>query len=77
MRIGSSAVFRETARSSHLRLGPDGLRHHLQGWSATAAPVFDQSVRTLGWAGANSVRRQDNTLYVTSGYWGVQPVALK
>ncbi len=45
--------------------------------SATSAPVFDQSVRTLGWAGANSVRRQDNTLYVTSGYWGVQPVALE
>jgi hypothetical protein len=44
--------------------------------SPTAAPVFDQSVRTLGW-GANSIIRQDDTLYVASGYWGVQPVALK
>jgi len=45
--------------------------------SATSAPVFDQSVRTLGWGGANSILRQDNTLYITSGYWGVQPVALQ
>jgi hypothetical protein len=44
--------------------------------SASAAPVFDQSVRTLGW-GANSIIRQDNTLYVSSGYWGVQPVTLQ
>ena len=45
--------------------------------STTAAPAFDQSVRTLGWGGANSVLRQDDALYVTSGYWGVQPIALK
>lgn len=45
--------------------------------STTSAPTFDQSVRTLGWGGVNSVLRQDNTLYVTSGYWGVQPVALQ
>ncbi len=45
--------------------------------SDTAAPLFDQSVRTLGWGGANSILRQDNTLYLTSGYWGVQPVVLQ
>jgi hypothetical protein len=45
--------------------------------SATSAPVFDQSVRTLGWGGANSILRQDNMLYITSGYWGVQPVSLQ
>ncbi len=44
--------------------------------SPSAAPAFDQSVRTLGW-GANSIIRQDNTLYVSSGYWGVQPVTLQ
>ncbi len=45
--------------------------------SPTSAPVFDQSVRSLGWGGANSVIRQDNTLYISSGYWGVQPIALQ
>ena len=44
--------------------------------SPTAAPAFQQSVRTLGW-GANSIIRQDNTLYVSTGYWGVQPIALQ
>jgi hypothetical protein len=44
--------------------------------SPSSAPVFDQSVRTLGWGGANSIIRQDNTLYVTSGYWGVQTIDL-
>jgi hypothetical protein len=44
--------------------------------SPTAAPTFQQSVRTLGW-GANSIIRQDNTLYVSTGYWGVQPIALQ
>jgi hypothetical protein len=44
--------------------------------SDTAAPAFDQSVRTLGW-GVNGITRQDNTLYLSSGYWGVQPVTLQ
>jgi hypothetical protein len=44
--------------------------------SATAAPSFEQTVRTLGWW-TNSITRQDNTLYLTSGYWGVQPVVLQ
>jgi hypothetical protein len=44
--------------------------------SPSSAPVFDQSVRALGW-GPNSILRQDNTLYISSGYWGVQPVVLQ
>jgi hypothetical protein len=39
------------------------------------APVFDQTVRTLGW-GLNSLSRQDNTVFIASGYWGVQKIAL-
>jgi hypothetical protein len=45
--------------------------------SASSAPVFDQSVRALGWGGANSIARQGNTLYVSTGYWGVQPIVLE
>ena len=41
------------------------------------APAYEQTVRTLGWGGANSITRQDNTLYLASGYWGVQPVQLQ
>ena len=44
--------------------------------SPDAAPVYDQSVRALGW-GANSILRQGNTLYMASGYWGVQSVDLQ
>jgi hypothetical protein len=44
--------------------------------SSTTAPTFEQTVRTLGWW-TNSVTRQANTLYLTSGYWGVQPVVLQ
>jgi hypothetical protein len=55
--------------------GPMGL--DIYKLSTTSAPVFDQSVRSLGWGGANSVIRQDNTLYISSGYWGVQPVVLQ
>ena len=44
--------------------------------SSTVAPSYEQTVRTLGWW-TNSVAMQDNTLYLTSGYWGVQPVVLK
>jgi hypothetical protein len=43
--------------------------------SPNAAPVFEQSVRALGWY-ADSIVRQDNTLYVASGYWGVQSIVL-
>ena len=44
--------------------------------SDTAAPAFDQTVRTLGW-GSNAITRQGNTLYLSSGYWGVQPIVLQ
>jgi hypothetical protein len=44
--------------------------------SDTQAPAFEQSVRTLGW-GSNSITRQGNTLYLASGYWGVQPIVLQ
>jgi hypothetical protein len=40
------------------------------------APQFRQFTRTLGWW-ANGVSRQDNTLYLTSGYWGVQKIDLQ
>lgn len=41
-----------------------------------AAPKYQESVRTLGW-GADAMSRQGNTLYLASGYWGVQPIALQ
>lgn len=44
--------------------------------SDTAAPAYEETVRTLGWGGANSITRQNNTLYLASGYWGVQPIQL-
>ncbi len=44
--------------------------------SDTAPPVFDQFALTLGW-GASSIARQNNALYVSSGYWGVQQINLK
>jgi hypothetical protein len=43
---------------------------------AGGAPQFEQTVRTNGW-GVNSVSRQGQTLFLSSGYWGVQTVALQ
>jgi hypothetical protein len=43
--------------------------------SPTAAPTFDQFVRTRGWSVA-SLARQGNQLFLSSGYWGVQVVGL-
>jgi hypothetical protein len=40
------------------------------------APQFRQFTRTLGWA-SNGVSRQANSLYLASGYWGVQRVDLQ
>ena len=40
------------------------------------APQFRQFTRTLGWW-SNGVSRQGNTLYLSSGYWGVQKVDLQ
>jgi hypothetical protein len=43
--------------------------------SANAAPQFDQFALTLGWF-PNSLSRQGNSLYVSSGYWGVEQIDL-
>jgi hypothetical protein len=40
-----------------------------------ATPTFDQFVRTNGWW-TESLSRQDNQLFLSSGYWGVQTVTL-
>lgn len=40
-----------------------------------APPVYDQFVRTLGWS-IGSAARQNDQLFLTSGYWGVQTVQL-
>jgi chromosome condensin MukBEF complex kleisin-like MukF subunit len=54
--------------------GSDGL--DIYRLSPTAAPVYDQFVRTRGYS-VRSLSRQGNALYLSSGYWGVQAVALK
>jgi hypothetical protein len=41
-----------------------------------SAPTYDRFVRMLGW-GTSSVARQGDTLYLSSGYWGVQTVDLR
>ncbi len=43
--------------------------------SPSAAPAYDQFVRTEGW-GVSSIARQDDTLFLSSGDWGVQVVSL-
>ncbi|HEU4726538.1 MAG TPA: beta-propeller domain-containing protein [Kofleriaceae bacterium] len=40
------------------------------------APQFEQTVRTRGWSLSN-VSRQDQTLFLSSGYWGVQKISLQ
>ncbi len=40
------------------------------------APQFEQTIRTRGWW-VNGVSRQDQTLFLSSGYWGVQKVQLQ
>jgi hypothetical protein len=40
------------------------------------APQYEQTVRTRGWW-INGVSRQDQTLFLSSGYWGVQKVELQ
>jgi len=44
--------------------------------TVSAAPKFDQFVRTRGWW-TESMARQDNKLFLSSGYWGVQTVNLQ
>ena len=41
------------------------------------APAYDQFVRTLGWWGRGGLARQDDTLFVVTGYWGVQSIPLQ
>jgi hypothetical protein len=43
---------------------------------SASAPVFDQTVRTLGW-GATSLARQGDQIFLASGHWGVQTIDLK
>src|SRR5262249_23112376 len=40
------------------------------------APRFEQTVRTNGW-GVNNVSRQGQTVFLSSGFWGVQTIALQ
>ena len=54
--------------------GPDGL--DIYKLTPNAAPVYDQFVRTRGWW-INSAVRLDNQIFLSSGYWGVQPVTLQ
>jgi hypothetical protein len=54
--------------------GQDGL--DIYKVSDGATPVYDQFVRTRGW-GINSLARQDNQVFLSSGYWGVQAVTLQ
>lgn len=66
-------------------LGVEGDRAIVtSGWSTgidlykltpNTAPSFDQYARTRGWW-SSSVARQDNTLFLSSGYWGVQSITL-
>ena len=44
--------------------------------ASQSAPVYDQFLRTNGWA-VNSDTRQGNTLYLSSGYWGVLAFTLE
>jgi hypothetical protein len=41
-----------------------------------APPVYDQFARTRGWW-HSAITRQDNDLFVSTGYWGVQKIGLK
>ncbi len=54
--------------------GEDGL--DIYRLSTSAAPVYDQFVRTRGWS-VNSLARQGNQIFLSSGYWGIQAVTLE
>jgi len=43
--------------------------------SDSAAPSYDRFIRTRGW-GVSSLARQDNRLFLSSGYWGTEIVDL-
>ncbi len=40
-----------------------------------APPAYDQFIRTRGW-GISSLARQDQRLFLSSGYWGTEVVDL-
>ncbi|HVJ91584.1 MAG TPA: hypothetical protein VM580_17395, partial [Labilithrix sp.] len=40
------------------------------------APVYSQFARTRGWW-TSAISRQDNDLFLSTGYWGVQKITLK
>lgn len=44
--------------------------------SDTAAPKYEQFIRTRGW-GVSSLARQDDRLFLSSGYWGTEVVDLE
>ncbi len=44
--------------------------------TGSAAPTYEQTIRVNGWD-ANTVKRQGNTLYLATGYWGVQTATLQ
>ena len=44
--------------------------------SDTAAPSYDRFIRVHGW-GLSSLARQDNRLFLSSGYWGTEVVDLE
>ncbi|MDB4965905.1 MAG: hypothetical protein JWN44_1594 [Myxococcales bacterium] len=48
----------------------------IYGLSDDKAPEFRQFARTRGWW-ANGVSRQDSSLFLSSGYWGVQRIDLQ
>jgi hypothetical protein len=54
--------------------GEDGL--DIYRLSASRSPVYDQFIRTRGWS-VNSLARQGNQIFLSSGYWGVQAVTLE
>jgi hypothetical protein len=54
--------------------GGDGLDIYRLG--PNTRPVYDQFVRTRGWS-INSLARQGNQIFLSSGYWGVQAVTLQ
>ena len=54
--------------------GPNGV--DIYQLADDAAPQFSQFARTLGWW-PNAVTRQDSSLFLASGYWGVERIDLQ
>ena len=58
-------------------LGALGAHNFYAGYTKKGLMQLGLTVLTLGYGGANSILRQDNTLYISTGYWGVQPIVLQ